>query len=922
MTATAVPTVTRSTFGTSTTDHNVSMPSSVTAGRLLVALLATGAHEPNTPTGWADKGTAINTLGRLTVRVKVADGSEGGGTVNFTTSSADVMVAHVWYFDDPYYTIDDCVALGTAATGSSSNPDPPNVSPGWGSTDFTVLAAGAAYGTGTFNSYPSSYSGGVADQVSGLVNLGSAYRQLTASSENPGAFGLTSTPSFWAAQSVAVRLNPSPPAPDPPSISSVSPSTFAFGEAGIVISGSDFGATKGTGKVELSDNASYASGTKQVQTTTSWSNTSITFTAIKGSLSAGTLYVWVTNNNGDRNSTGYAVTATDDEPPPPPPPPAATVLTGALQVVVYGSPPVAAIDEVLSASIEEGIERLPSARFTAPLRAAGVSAATAGTEIGIRRQGEGEIFRGYVQRRTERVDSAGAAVVEFDCVDVGIELQRRNTGRSVLVLGESMAAAATAILSGAGWTLKVTGSGYPTVTKEWTNVSLLQAIGELARIGGGYWRRTHTVREIEIINTNPATGLTVTNLANVDPVTQTRFGAIAQVNRIERDVSQVVNRVWGEIKTDSARLITLQESTRSSPYTIQSAVKRAARVVSYAIVPSQNSSMSTSFPMLGENRYALALLVQSGLNNESIATIGGQFMANLDIGVDGANTAVWGGIAPPKGSPQVDFKIAVPSPTLAGLVGAENVDQVDPIVEADKANGTGTSVSITVDSITGSVVVAFLVLRTLGSPSVTPGTGVQLVGKITNLPSTSFDEDQITIWRKEGGASTTTMTWTISPSQAWEVYAISLRPARLHYIEDAASQAQYGLIEQALSLGSFGEVETSRTALANAAYDYLADYLTKRKDAPFHVDCDLAFLPGSPLDWLPGETMAVRYRDDQVALDEDLIVVGRSQEFGVAGERRWSLDLSSASLFRRDERGEWLLEQIMNRLSAAQANQV
>lgn len=92
-----------------------------------------------------------------------------------------------------------------------------------------------------------------------------------------------------------------------PTISNAGDEDFRDGETGIVITGTTFETPKGTGKVEISDNATYATGTKITQTTTAWDDTSITFTASLSTLAPGTLYLWVTNDSGDRNSVGYSV---------------------------------------------------------------------------------------------------------------------------------------------------------------------------------------------------------------------------------------------------------------------------------------------------------------------------------------------------------------------------------------------------------------------------------------------------------------------------------------------------------------------------------------------------------------------------------------------------------------------------------------
>lgn len=93
-----------------------------------------------------------------------------------------------------------------------------------------------------------------------------------------------------------------------PFLASVDGDEFRDADTGIIILGQHFEGTQGTGKVEISDNITYGSGTVVEQTITAWAAGSITFTAVLGALAPGTpRYVWVTNNSGERNSIGHVV---------------------------------------------------------------------------------------------------------------------------------------------------------------------------------------------------------------------------------------------------------------------------------------------------------------------------------------------------------------------------------------------------------------------------------------------------------------------------------------------------------------------------------------------------------------------------------------------------------------------------------------
>lgn len=79
-------------------------------------------------------------------------------------------------------------------------------------------------------------------------------------------------------------------------------------QTSVTITGVSFEAAQGTGKVEISDNETYGSGNVVGQTETSWGDTSIAITVVLGAMAPGNpRYVWVTNDDGQRNLVGFIV---------------------------------------------------------------------------------------------------------------------------------------------------------------------------------------------------------------------------------------------------------------------------------------------------------------------------------------------------------------------------------------------------------------------------------------------------------------------------------------------------------------------------------------------------------------------------------------------------------------------------------------
>lgn len=861
----------------SATNHNVDLSpfGGLVSGGLVIVLFNCGAQTTTTPSGWTSLGSFNNGGARYCYAfAKIVSVADSRTLVNCVTGAATVASANVYYFADRGYILSTCVAISAGATGTSTTPNPDSLTSGFGAVDTTWIAVKNS-GAGV-SSNPTNYTNG---QTQAGYGLTSSERNVNGASENPGTYTDASS-TTWVAFTIAVRL------PLVPTLTTVAPEEVYDAQANIVITGTNFEAAQGTGGVELASSSNYAAATKIAQTETAWSATSVTFTVSKSTLDYGTVYAFVTSNAGFR-SAGYPITLIESEPALL----QASAPAAELEVILYasgGASTVGAIVEILEASITEGINQVDVATFKAPYTAGGVSLATAGREVGIRRAGEGELFRGVIVRVSTPVDEDGITVVSFSCLSLSIELQRRSTWRSVLLLDSAAQDGLDDLLAGSGWTGTVTGGGYQARTKEFVNQSLLTAVGEFADTHQAYWRESAPGdRDIELKNYHSPSGIVLTNLENAAAAGQ--FGLLASISQYDVDASQVVNRVSFEMKSDSARLITPQESSRTSPYPIQSVVRRTARVVSAAISLATHK-VSLPSEMLGENRYAIALFIAGTTvgTNSSVASIGGQGVTNLRITQNGV--VVWGGVAPTKGQPSVDFEDEASSITIAGVVGLENVDQFDPLYGVASSNGSSTSPSVSVDSDADCVVVAWLVLRTIGAPIVTPTASQTLIDKIRNPGG--FDPDQTSAWQLAGGASTTSFTWTISPSQQWEAFAVALRPAKLHFIEDSASQATYGVSEEMLQLGSFNEVEPNHEAIANAGYDALTYYLRKKAAPPRVYAAEATYLPGTPLDWRPGDTIRFLPRSTAVVADERLIVVERTHSYDAEGVRRWSLTLS------------------------------
>lgn len=86
-----------------------------------------------------------------------------------------------------------------------------------------------------------------------------------------------------------------------------STASMTSGDTGVELEGTGFDDTEGAGKLELGDNSDYGSASLVEQTTTAWADDKITYSVNLGGLTAGTLWLFVTNDDGNR-SAGFEVT--------------------------------------------------------------------------------------------------------------------------------------------------------------------------------------------------------------------------------------------------------------------------------------------------------------------------------------------------------------------------------------------------------------------------------------------------------------------------------------------------------------------------------------------------------------------------------------------------------------------------------------
>lgn len=197
------PTVvtTNTSTGASSSSHTVSLPTGIVSGNLLIAFCALNDDRTHTwPAGWteltdADTGNIV-----ASVAYRVADGSEGS-TISVSLGGGSSTSAHITLRITNYTGTPEA---GTPVGGTSTTPDPPSVSPSWGSDEILVLAFASSRTSSVASAAPSGYGNLITVANGSNPAAACARLEVTASSENPGTFTLPGSVE-WQAQTICIR---------------------------------------------------------------------------------------------------------------------------------------------------------------------------------------------------------------------------------------------------------------------------------------------------------------------------------------------------------------------------------------------------------------------------------------------------------------------------------------------------------------------------------------------------------------------------------------------------------------------------------------------------------------------------------------------------------------------------------------------
>jgi hypothetical protein len=217
------------------TSHTLSLPATVDEQDLLIMLVSYGDDDTQAsgfPSDWTQIQAPVDSSNVVTtfVYAKVADGTEDGGTFDFSTTASALVQGQCYRIDaGTHYGITDPTEIIEAGTAvlSTGSPNPPSLTASWGS-DWNLFIAMCGIDTEpTISSYLTDYTDGQESRGgaggSTASTLGSARLESVKATDDPGAF----TPSAgddYVANTLVIRPEVSVPVtPTAAFITSLSP---------------------------------------------------------------------------------------------------------------------------------------------------------------------------------------------------------------------------------------------------------------------------------------------------------------------------------------------------------------------------------------------------------------------------------------------------------------------------------------------------------------------------------------------------------------------------------------------------------------------------------------------------------------------------------------------------------------------------
>jgi len=504
-------------------------------------------------------------------------------------------------------------------------------------------------------------------------------------------------------------------------------------------------------------------------------------------------------------------------------------------VVSQSTSPAFSTSNIFNVEIEEALSQISSASIIAPISILDVGGGINEEDLKnfeIGRTIEGTFWQGYVQKINKSISNEGVELLDIQCVGNEIELVWANVYRGVVLELATVQDSFDALLIDTGWTCILDDSLtlFPaTITQRFDDMTVFESIQLLAKICGAFIAFHNVTRQIVVTNSNPV----IPTFVNIRKSTDYADGILESIPVVQEDRSQIFNRIVCLGNQQGNLVFNLNDSDRTTPYTIESLVKAKPRITGvyyheFSFTPEDGAYQDLmEVTCVGRNcAVVLVYYAEAGSISlrpkQGMVTVDGQTMF-LDYtgsgGTDIGGIAIFGALVK-EGIRTINWRIQTSITSLQEVnciaialcdVNQEFGNNIVDNEQDDLATGTTPSVSILAD-------IDDLVMDFLSSIS---GSEVPTeVGQVEVLDEIGFVTYGVSYRHAIVGSGTPTdMSWLKGTSNAYTLVGMRIRAQPVYYIEDATSIAEHELRVKHLSMSGLRAVQSDLVESANSVYD-------------------------------------------------------------------------------------------------------
>lgn len=227
---------------------------------------------------------------------------------------------------------------------------------------------------------------------------------------------------------------------------------------------------------------------------------------------------------------------------------------------------------ILAAEYVQALDQIGSYKLTLPADDVKVGTLTQGAQLWVYRESEGLVFKGTIDQMRTRLDVDNRLLVDVSGSSIARQLVWANVLFGLSFTAASASSFLTGTLAGTGWSNGTVDVGLNSISARFDGTSVWETAAKGASVLGVHIREDLLNKAIDFGAFGDDSGLVFRNVEAVDPAlnTNTHLFPITKLELLDES-TEVWNRIIPIGTGQGVNKLDLQQSSRATPYTIQSA---------------------------------------------------------------------------------------------------------------------------------------------------------------------------------------------------------------------------------------------------------------------------------------------------------------------------------------------------------------